>query len=76
MIDGPEYNITSWPEEFNNNVVDDNEDVISVNVTILLTRVMYLSHLKQEINEQNVTLLAAMRRAAPAILAGLEEGVR
>ena len=46
-----------------------------VNVTILLPRTYYMSHLKRTQPEAEVSLLAAMKRAGPAILAGLEEGV-
>ena len=48
---------------------------ILVNVTILLPRTYYMSHLKRTQPEAEVSLLAAMKRAGPAILAGLEEGV-
>ena len=70
-LDNSNYNsITLWPD----NKVD--KDTIIVNVTIFLTQTLYLEHKKVEVNEQEVSLLAAQKKAAPAILAGLEEGIR
>ena len=47
-----------------------------IDVKILLAKSLYMSHMKKSLSTEEVPLLAAVQRAGPAILAGLEEGVR
>ena len=47
-----------------------------IDVKILLARTLYMSHMKTFMSIDEVSLLAAVQKAGPAILAGLEEGVR
>ena len=47
-----------------------------IDVKILLARSLYMSHMKKLLSTDEVPLLAAVNKAGPAILAGLEEGVR
>ena len=52
------------------------EQVQNISVTILLPQKFYSGNLKRYVKESEAALLAAQKRAGPAILAGLEEGVR
>lgn len=47
-----------------------------IDVKILLAKSLYMSHMKKLLSTDEVPLLAAVNKAGPAILAGLEEGVR
>ena len=47
-----------------------------IDVKILLARSLYVSHQRKFLSTTEVPLLAAVNKAGPAILAGLEEGVR
>ena len=62
--------IPLWPG------VSGQEPVRNVSVTILLPQQFYSGNLKRNVPETEAKLLAAQKRAGPAILAGLEEGVR
>ena len=58
-----------WPE-------GEGEEGLLIDVKILLARTLYMSHKKKFVSTDEVPLLAAVHKAGPAILAGLEEGVR
>lgn len=59
-----------WPQE------KEGTGAFLIDVKILLARTLYMSHMKKSLSTEEVPLLAAVQRAGPAILAGLEEGVR
>ena len=65
--------IPSWPIH---KPAQDMEQVQNISVTILLPHKFYSGNLQRIVPESEVVLLAAQERAVPAILAGLEEGVR
>ena len=65
--------IPSWPIQ---TPEQDPVQVQNISVTILLPQLFYSGNLRKMINESDAALLAAQKRAGPAILAGLEEGVK
>ena len=65
--------IPSWPIQTPG---QDPVQVQNISVTILLPQLFYSGNERRMINESEFALLAAQKRAGPAILAGLEEGVR
>ena len=63
--------ISTWPVE-----TPGQEPIKNISVTILLPHEFYSGNMEREVPESEAKLLAAQKRAGPAILAGLEEGVR
>ena len=63
--------IPAWPPH-----APGGEPLRNISVTILLPQDFYSGNLKRNVPESEAKLLAAQKRAGPAILAGLEEGVR
>ena len=63
--------ISTWPVE-----TPGQEPIRNISVTILLPHEFYSGNMEREVPESEAKLLAAQKRAGPAILAGLEEGVR
>ena len=49
---------------------------IYINVTIFLPVTIYSNELQRNLPESELSFHAALKRAGPAVLAGLEEGVR
>ena len=49
---------------------------IYINVTIFLPVTIYSNELQRNLPESELSFHAAQKRAGPAVLAGLEEGVR
>ena len=60
-----------WPD---NGDLDDK--TIFINVTVLLAKSVYMSDTKTTLSGQDMNLIGDYNRSAPAILAGLQEGVR
>ena len=71
MVSSNHYFLPSWPPNDG-----DHNHAITISATILLPDKFYSQSLEREVPDSETGLLPSQKRAGPAILAGLSEGVK